>query len=166
MPSPEFKSGKTEIITITPTLTVHAGYVTGDYVGKSAESEKILGAAMGNGGGGWIISALLIDAVLANKAGELWVFESAITPPADSAAWTLSDADAAKCLGVFNFAAADYKSSALNSVCQNSSTDKVILFKTAADSKDLYYAFVTRDAPGYSATGDLKIRLEVQQDSM
>jgi len=99
---PDLVAGLTRqvLVTSTPVLTVHAGYANGDYVGTSGVAQVLLGCARGAGMTGYIRSAVLIDAVSASVAGELWIFDDLVTPPADSAAWTISDADALHCIGI------------------------------------------------------------------
>jgi len=152
--------GAVTCVACTPTLTVHADYATGDYVGTSGAAWEFANAVATPGGWGKIEGAVLIDAVVASKAAELWLFDSAITPPADSAAWTLSDADAATCIGVIAFST--YYASALNSVCPRA--DLNLTIKAAAGSTSIYGALVTRDAPTYAATGDVKVRLFIRQE--
>lgn len=153
-------SSKVAVVECAPVLTVHANYATGDYVGTSAEPWEFANAVATPGGWGRIESAVLIDAVVTSKAGELWLFDTAITPPADSAAWTLSDAHAATCIGVLAFAT--YYASALNSVCPL--RDLGLTFKAAAGQTSIWGAFVTRDTALYAATGDIKIRLTIRQE--
>ena len=147
------------LITVTPVLTVHANYANGDYVGTSAVAMTLAGAARVPGGWGHITHIELVDYALQSVTGELWIFTEAPTPPADSAAWTISDADALKCIGVANFAT--YYASALNSVAYY--TGNPIGFECAAGSVDLYACFVTRGAPAL-ASGDLSFRVMCVQD--
>lgn len=146
------------LITVTPTLTVHAGYVAGDFVGTSTVPMTFAAAARVPGGTGFIISAVLVDYAGQSVQGELWLFSGTVTPPADSAAWTIADADALKCIGVIPFAT--YYASALNCVSQWSGQ---IGFKCGNGSIDLYGCFVTRGAPAY-ASGDISFRLMFTQD--
>jgi hypothetical protein len=153
--------GYTNHITVSPVLTVHATYATGDYVGTSGAAMEFAGAARVDGGSGAIAGVTLVDAALQSVAGELWLFDTPVTPPNDSAAWTLSDADAAHCIGIIPFST--YYASAANSVAPASASQPVLPFKCAAGSKSLYGCFVTRGAPAY-ASGDLTFRMGVMQD--
>jgi hypothetical protein len=150
-------------VDVTPTLTVHATYVANDYVGTSGTPMTFANAARVNAGTGVVVGAVLVDAALQSIAGELWLFDTAPTPPNDSAAWTITDAEAAKCIGIIPFGGttAPYYASAANSVCPVGGLS--ILFKTGAASKDLFGCFVTRGAPTY-ASGDLTFRLRIWQD--
>lgn len=152
--------GNGAIVDVTPTLTVHATYIANDYVGTSATPMTFANCARVNGGTGLIPRCVLIDFALQSIAGELWLFDATITPPNDSAAWSISDADAVKCIGIIPFST--YYASALNSISPGTPAAPMF-FKCAAGSKDLYGCFVTRGAPTY-ASGDLTFRLAVIQD--
>lgn len=151
--------GNTAEIDVVPTLTVHATYVSGDYVGTSSSPMTFTGASRINNYTGTILSAVLIDYALQSVACELWLFDTAITPPADSAAWSISDADCARCIGVIPFST--YYASALNSVSFAQGVG--IGFKTLSASTSIYGCLVTRGAPTY-ASGDLTVRLTIIQD--
>lgn len=156
--------GKTGVqvvqIDCSPVLTVHANYATGDYVGTSGVPIVIPEAARVNGGSGRFKSIMIIDKANAKVAGELWFFDDTITPPADSAAWSITDADAMKCIGVVAIGAS-YYASALNAVAQDHTNN--IGFKCALTSRNIYACFVTRGAPTY-ADGDLVFRFNIIQD--
>ena len=147
-------------VDVTPVLTVHATYVTGDYVGTSGVAGIIAGAARIAGGTGVIKSAVLVDYAKQSVNGEIWVFDSAPTPPADSAAWTLSDADAKKCIGIIPFDT--HFISAVNGITQMQGNYN-IGFKCATGSTSLYFCYVTRGSPAY-ASGDLTFRFNIWQD--
>ncbi len=152
-------SGNTAQIDVVPTLTVHATYVSGDYVGTSATAMVFSGASRINNFTGTILSAVLMDGDLQSVACELWLFDTAITPPADSAAWTLSDADCARCIGIIPFST--YYASALNSISFAQGVG--IGFKTLSASTSIYGCLVTRGAPTYNS-GNLTVRLTILQD--
>lgn len=151
--------GHTACIDVTPTLTVAAAYVANDYIGTSGTAMTFTNAARVNNGTGVIIGAVLVDYALQSVAGELWLFDTIPTPPADSAAWSIADTDALRCIGVIPFST--YYASALNSV--SPSGPLAIAFQTLPASRNLYGCFVTRGAPAY-ASGDLTFRLRVLQD--
>ena len=151
--------GITTAIDVTPTLTVHATYISGDYVGESGVAMDFATAARINGGAGIIQSAVLVDFAMQSVACELWLFDVAPTPPNDSAAWTISDADSAHLIGVLQFSS--YYASAVNSVCPLVNCG--IGFKAAAGDRSIFGCLVTRGAPAY-ASGDVTIRLVILQD--
>jgi hypothetical protein len=146
-------------IIVTPTLTVAATYISGDYVGTSGTAMTFSNCARANGGTGTIVGAMLIDHSVEAIAGELWLFDAPVTPPADSAPWSLSGADGAKCIGVIPFTT--YYSSVSSS--HTFVNDLNIVFKTESDSRNLYGCFVTRGTPDY-ASGSITFKLRVRQD--
>jgi hypothetical protein len=153
--------GHTKTISVTPTLTVHSGYVSGDFVGTTSGIMTFANAARVNLGGGMVIAATLQDSALQSKAMELWLFSSSsVTPPADSAAWTISDEDSRRCIGVIPFST--YYASALNSVSVGTMPNGGIPF-VAVGGSAIYGCLVTRDAPTY-ADGDLTVRIVILQD--
>lgn len=145
-----------DTVAVTPTLTVHAGYVANDYVGESGVAMTFTNCARIAGGGGYIVSAMVIDAALQKVAGELWLFDSDPTPPADSAAWSIADADALRLVGIIPVTT--YYDSALNTIGQ--SAEQQIAFRCASSSRDLFGCFVTRGAPAYG-DGDLTFVLRI-----
>jgi len=159
MPSVLQVGGKTEIVTANPVLTVAGAYSANDFVGTSATPITFSNAVLEAGGSGTIVSAVLTDAAVQSVATELWLFSTAVTPPNDNAAWTLSDAHAATCIGVIQFST--YFASALNSVSQGANIG--FAFKAAVGSRDIYGCLVTRGAPTYTSL-DLNIRLAIWQD--
>jgi hypothetical protein len=151
--------GITDIVEVTPTLTVAATYISGDYVGTSGVAIDFATAARINGGTGIIQSAVLVDYALQSVACELWLFDAAPTPPNDSAAWTISDANAKTCIGVIQFST--YFANALNSI--SSAVNVGIGFKAGAADRSIFGCLVTRGAPAY-ASGDVTVRLTILQD--
>lgn len=152
--------GLSKSIRATPTLTVHATYAANDYVGTSGTAMVFADAARIVNGKGWVVGAHLTDYALQSVACELWLFDTAITPPDDSAAWTLSDAHMARRICVIPFST--YYASALNSGADGVPASPA-LFQTLAASKDIYGCLVTRGAPAY-ASGDLTVVLDIIQD--
>lgn len=140
-------------INVTPTLTTHGAYVANDYVGTDGIAMVFANVARVAGGGGFL-NVNLIDYALQSVAGELWLFDTDPTPPADNAAWTITDANSLYLVGVIPFSI--YYASAANS--NSKPADGLIPFKCAAGSTSLYGCFVTRGTPTY-ANGDLTFRM-------
>jgi hypothetical protein len=153
--------GNTVEIIVTPTLTVYATYVANDFVGTSTAPMDFTPAARINAGSGTIIGATLVDYALQSIACELWLFSATVTPPADSAAWSISDADALKCIGVIPFST--YYASALNSISVGAIPNGQLPFVTAGGDQSIFGCLVTRGAPAY-ASGDISVRLVIAQD--
>ncbi len=153
--------GTTVTIVVTPTLTVGATYVANDFVGTNNTAMTFAGAARIAAGSGMVVGATLIDYALASVAAELWLFSAA---PAglglDSAAFTITDADALLCIGVIPFAS--YYASALNSISNGSIPNGCLPYKLAAGTS-LFGALVTRGAPAYT-NGLVSVRICVVQD--
>jgi hypothetical protein len=146
-------------IDATPTLTVSGSYSANDYVGTSGSPIILTNMARVNAGSGRIVSATLVDYAAQSASMELWLFDTSPTPPTDNAAWSITDADALKCIGVIPFST--YYASALNSV--SPAKDLNIGYKCGTGSKNLFACLVTRGTPVY-VTGDINIRLNVVQD--
>lgn len=147
-----------KVITIQPTLTVHATYVSGDYVGTSLVPMRVPGVTRRIGGKARIVSASLTDKAAAAVACELWLFDKPVVTPADSAAWTITDDDMCHCLGVIPFST--YYASAANAIAIANNVQ--MLIQAAQYANDIWAALITRGSPGY-ADGDVQIRLGVVQ---
>lgn len=139
--------GGMALVEATPVLTAAGAYAIADYVGTSATAMTFSNCARVAGGTGIIVGAVLVDGDLQSIGGELWLFDTAPTPPNDNAAWTITDAMAADCIGVIPFST--YYASALNSVSIADNPD--IVFKCGAATRNLYGCFVTRGAPTYTS---------------
>ena len=150
-----FQGTDVHVVTATPVLTVAATYASGDYVGTSAVPMTFAGVVDKDSASGYVISCTLIDYAVQSVNGELWLFDTAVTPPADSAAWSISDAHAKTCLGIIPFDT--WYVSALNGISYGIPASP-ILFKCASGANDIYGCFVTRGAPAYASL-DLSFRL-------
>ena len=146
------------LITVSPVLTVHATYAANDYVGTNSVAMIFANAARFTGGTGYVLGCELTDYAKQSVNGELWLFDTAITPPLDSAAWTISDAHAATCIGIIPFDT--WYLSAVNGI---SNGVPAYPLHFAATARALYGCFVTRGAPAYASL-DLTFRLAVMQD--
>ena len=151
---------KTVISEANPVLTVAATYVANDYVGTSAVAMSFENCARVVNGTGAVLGCELIDTALQSVAGELWLFNTPVTPPDDSAAWTISDAHAKTSIGVIPFST--YYASALNSI-SNGAPAYPLPFKCISSTATLYGCFVTRGAPAYASL-DLTFKLCILQD--
>ena len=151
--------GHTIAVAFTPVLTVAGAYIAGDYVGTSGTTTAITAARV-NAGSGWVISARLIDYALQSASLECWLFNAAITPPADNAAWTLSDADMLKLVCVIPFST--YYASVLNSTAGGAPVAPAA-FVCPASVKTLFPYLVTRGTPTYASL-DLTVIFSISQD--
>lgn len=133
-----------------------SAYSSGDMVGAELTLTNI---ARINGGTGKITGIRVEDDAAQSVACELWIFDTAITEPADNAAWSISDADIANIVTVVPVSA--YYASALNSVAPIPNLS--IPFKCTGSTRDLKLCLVTRGAPTYTANA-LHIRIWADQD--
>jgi hypothetical protein len=142
----------------TPTLTVAATYATGDYVGTSGSPMTFLACVL-PGQSGWVAGATLISGTLTTVAIELWLFHTTVTPPADSAAWSITDAEAATLVAVIPFST--FYASALNSISQGQPDGGPKRFTSVTGN--LFGCLVTRGTQP-NAASDITVRLSVIQD--
>lgn len=145
--------------TSTPVMSVGSAYVTGDYIGTTTTPQAFTSVARTSGGSAEIRSITISDKNTAAAVPmELWLFSATFAAPTDSAAWSISDADALLCVGVVPLTTDRWFASSLNKIYSDSNLGLVV--NCAATS--LYYAVVARGAPTL-ATGDLTICLGVAQ---
>ena len=90
-------------VSVTPVLTVAATYASGDYVGTSLVPMTFADVVAENGRYGYVVGCTIVDDALQSVDGELWLFDTTFTAPADSAAWTVSAAILKTCIGVIPF---------------------------------------------------------------
>jgi len=133
-----------------------SAYSSGDMVGAEV---TLTGAARINGGTGKITGIRVEDDAGQSVACELWIFDTTVTEPADNAAWSISDADAANIVAVIPVSA--YYASALNSVAPIPNLS--VPFKCTGSISNLFMCFVTRGTPTYTANA-IHIRFWVDQD--
>ena len=136
------------ISTVTPVLTSSTddSYVANDFIGTSTLPITFENVVEANGRSGFILGCTLIDDALQSVVGELWLFDTTFTAPADSAAWTVTDAFMETFIGVIPFST--YYASAANSASQGIPAAP-LPFKCGSAVNDIYGAFVTRGAPNY-----------------
>ena len=159
--SPLRVTGITRHASANPILTVAATYVSGDYVGQSGSAMVFPGIFRAGGPGTGILqSAVLIDKATQSIATELWLFSQNVTVPADSAAWTVTDADVQNLLGVVAFST--YYASAANSVSPVGAIGLPVWAAAPGDTS-LYGALVTRGAPTYASL-DVTVVLNILAD--
>jgi len=140
-------------VAATPTLDT-AAYASGDSLHTAVI--EFTGAVVGPGFSGFVESMTIVDRAVQSQPLELWLFSATVTPAAANAAHSISDADAATCIGVIS--SGPYYASALNSVSVAKGVNLPI--KSAATS--LFGILVTRGAPTYAA-GSLTVSLLISQ---
>lgn len=151
--------GDSRIITATSAgLTTGAtAYTIGDTLG----TEMTWTSVVRTGKGAVINSAVLTDKSVKVSTVDLFLFDASVTPAADNAANSWSDADILKLIGVIHFT--DVISSALNTIIQATNLPLVIKPTTGTT---IYGYMVTRtaNAGSFGAATDIQVRLGVLMD--
>lgn len=141
------------VVSATPTLDTVI-YASGDSLHTAVLS--FASAVRVSAGSGVIRKVVVVDKDLQSAAGELWLFSATVTPAAANAAHSISDADAALCVGVIPFGT--YYASALNSISVASPALPITCAATT-----LFGILVTRGTPTYTAAG-LVVTLVIEPD--
>lgn len=152
--------GFSSVPPVTLSLSTGTNYVTGDYVGLTGVPMEFTNVARNTGGTFYLPGATLFDYAKQGIAGELWLFDQTVTPPADSSAWTLSAADMSHLISIIPFST--YYTSTVSSNSQGH-PDYVGPYKCASGVTSVFGCFVTRGSPAY-ATGNLTFKLNSSQD--
>lgn len=134
-----------------------SAYTSGDQLGSS---QTIPNAVLDTKGLSVLRSLLVIDDSDQKKDFDILIFnEQPTSLAADNAAFTLSDADANKLVGIVKVVAADYTSLDGNAVALKSLE---LLLQAKASSKFLYVACVARGTPTYGASA-LKFKMLLER---
>lgn len=155
---------RTVRVTATPTIAT-SGYAANDFMGAAL---TFTSAALASGRAGQVVQAVISSRTVVANALELWLFEASPTiASADSAAFDITDAnlEAARVIGVVDFAAANWKNSASNGVCIGTvSSGPVNLPFVSSGSANIFGALIARTVAGqYAGTTDLVVALTVNQ---
>lgn len=136
--------------------TASTSYTAGDQVGTEF---TIANAARASGGTGTIVGVALVDAADIIGAFDVVFTRSSITPAADNAAYSISDADAVKIIGIAQLAGSlDIGG---NRVAQMFNC--AIPYDCAATS--LFATLITRSAHTFfAATTDLQLIVTVERN--
>jgi hypothetical protein len=146
-------------ITVSPVTSGSGLYTTGQYIGTSGSTTEVAGVARIAGGKATLESSLLINSGATNGSLEVWMFDTAVVPPANKAAWGVSDADMAHLQAVVPFTTY-YTSGSAGAAWGDKTTLGV---KCATGSTSLYQYMVSRATASYE-TGDLSFRWSFIQD--
>lgn len=140
----------------TGLTTATTAYVSGDVLGGQLQFR------IGDGQGaayGELTQLLVIDRAAVIGTVELWLFSTAVTPAADNAAVSFSDADMQNLVGIFNCATS--YTNALNKVSMLDPADARPVFSGA--SGILYGSLVTRSGHTFfGAASDLTVVMHFQ----
>lgn len=140
-------------------------YAIGDNIANSTSAPTsggftFTGAARKSGGSGIILGATISSAAqnpATRLAGELWLFNAAVTNINDNAAFVLSDAEIKTCIGIIPFAL--FSAGANNLVCD---IDCFKMF-TCVGSANLRYLVRARNTYTPASAEELAIVLKVLQ---
>lgn len=175
------RSGRLFVITTTsqdrsqafPTITAGGNYVSGEQLG----TKMSFAVGSGQDRGGVIQHMVATDRSKALKAFECWLFEANPTlatgagAGTDSSTFDITDAnlEAARLIGVVDFAAANWKSTGSNAVCVGSvnGATPYLPYLPAASDGLIYGVLVYRDTTGtpYAGANDITIAMRVVKDA-
>ena len=142
-------------------LSVGGAAATGDYVGTSVTPQSFADAVRKPGGTGIIKSIKITDKLTTTAVAlELWIFSQSFVAPTDNAAWAITDAEAATCLGVIPISTSKWYASSNNKIY----TDDTLAIVIKPTAVNLFYALVARGTTPAWATLDLTIELGILQD--
>ena len=142
------------IIAVAPTVTAGA-YSAKDAVGGEITFANAVRASAGTA---ILNTVTIVDKSQAAAGLELWLFHTTITEAADNAAFDISDAELATCVGVVPISTADYYQIADNEVACVRGVG--LEFKCAATS--LFGQLKCTGTPTYASTSDLTVVLAIE----
>ena len=155
---PVYLLGNPTTVEVSATPTVDTSiFASGDVLHSTIMTFS--GAVRAAGATGTILGFTLMDFDVEKSPLELWLFTTSATIPTANAAWSITDADMQKCIGVLPTGV--YYASALNAIAK---TVPLLPFKADAAETAIYGALVTRGTPTYTAGTDIKVVLQIAQD--
>ena len=151
--------GLTKIVTLDPTVDTGA-YAAGDLL---CEKLTLTGAVSESDNTGIIQSIILGDQAEQNIETDLIFFDSDPTGTTftENSELDIADADLDKICAIVTVSASDYQSFADNSCAVVANIGQAF---TAVGTANIFLAVVTRGAPTYATSGDLRIRVNILQD--
>lgn len=150
-----FSNGVT--ISQTPTITAGA-YAAGDAVGGLL---TFANAALVAGGGGVILSAVIIDDAGQDAELELWLFNQTFVAMADNAPWAPAEADLEHLVGIIS---TEDSAQGWLAAGTPSAVDIEVSKRFDCAATSLYGQLVTRGTPTFVAVDDLTLKLGLLQD--
>jgi hypothetical protein len=144
------------VLDLTLSLDTSA-YADGDVL---AATQEVSNAVRESGGSGVLQSIVVVDKDDQGEALDIVIFDSSATLGTENAAVSISDADAAKILGIVEVLATDYVD-LVNS--QLVTKDNLGIVVEASGSASLYVAAISRGTGTYTASG-IVLRLGILQD--
>lgn len=160
-------SSRLKMVRVTPVIDTNA-YTAKDQLG---DIMSITGAAAITGGGGLVRGVTLLDKTQAQRAAiDLYFFSASVTLAANNAAFTLSDADAALCVGSLQIASGNYATTMPGTPTNSNAfiplwttaTSTGVAMPYVCAATTLFCAAVVQGTPTY-AVGDLVFTFFVEQ---
>jgi len=146
-------------VQVIPTISSGAIYATADQLGGLM---TIANAARKSGGSGMLRAVTILENGGAQRANiDLVFFDRSVTLAADNAAFAVSDADMAFCLGVVSITSYNTAWAAAGNAI---ATLKGIDLPFVLNATSLYCAAVVRGTPTYTSTSDLTFSFVIDQD--
>ena len=151
--------------TMTPTLDTSA-YADGDVMGTSSTGVTLYSSFPPSRVSGIIHDIRVVDKDKEAANFDIYVLDREVSMGTDNAAVSWSDADSLATQGIIQVTT--YLTSTNNSVSMVDETDLPFLATVSgggpSDSAVLYFGFVSRATPTYTAASDLSIELKISLD--
>ena len=145
-------------VTVSQTPAVTAGaYLAGDTVGGLLTFAL---AARVAGGGGAVLSALMVDDAGQDAALELWLFNQTFGAVADNAPWAPAEADLENLIGVIYSTDGAWAAAGTPSV----NSIKAIGLRYDLTGTSMFGQLVTRGTPTFAAVDDVTVKVQLLQD--
>lgn len=151
--------GNSKVIDVTLSLNT-AQYASGDVL---AEAQEVADAMRIAAGTGVLYSVQVIDQDDQGGALDLVFFSSSASLGTENSAVSISDADAAKILGVISVGASDYVDLVGSQVASLKGSECGFVLEAGAASTSLWVGAISRDTKTYTAAG-IVLRLGVLRD--
>jgi len=140
---------------VTPMIATGA-YTAADQVG-ALQLLPISGSY-----GSKLLTVTVLDRAQQRSALDLFFFDRTVTLAADDAAFTVTDADMAFCIGVVSVLTADYDDVAAVSSIATVALNPCLAIPGSLD-ENVYLAIVARGAPTYGAVNGLVLSFSYEQ---
>lgn len=162
----ETLEGKSNLISITPTLTTSA-YTADDQMGSAME---LAGALDDSSGTGAVLSVVVIDKDQEAPAFDILFFgDKPTVASSDNAALNITDAEmASKYLGTVSIESADYETLSANNTASKKAVGLLLkAIKSGGDNPNgtsVWVVLQAKGAPTFTAATDLTIKIGIVQD--
>ena len=144
------------VIDLTLSLSTSPAYSDGDVL---FAAQELASAVRASGGTGILQSIQVVDQDDQGQAMDIIISDSTITLGTENSAVSISDADAAKILGIVKVAAGDYVDLVNSQYASISNIGLVII----PDTTSLYISGISRGTPTHTASG-IVLRISILQD--